>query len=106
MVNPFDDTNPLLAFLEDEPRAGYFAHQGRWRTPNKKKFFQSQFGDIHDEYLGMLGQKIMAGQEPTDTFTGYVGNYDWDQAYAGLTPRQRGQGGDQLNPMARWIFPR
>ena len=100
-MNQYD--NPLLPFLEDEPKAGYFAYQNQWNTPNQQKYYQNQFSQIQDKYLGQLGQQIMGGGVPTLKFSDFLGNYNWGQNYANLTPSQRGVNQSQFNPLTRWL---
>lgn len=55
--------NPFLDYLEDRPEAGYFSFQDQWKTPNQKKYFQSQFSNIQNQYMGQLGQWVKAGSQ-------------------------------------------
>ena len=96
--------NPFMDFLEEQQRPAYFAYQDQWRTPNQKKYYQNQFSEIQDQYLGKLGQQVMGGGLPTMKFADFLKGFDWQQDYGGLTPQQRPQGGGgQLTPTARWV---
>ena len=93
--------------LETEPEKAYFAYQNQWGSPNQQKFYQNQFSQIQDKYLGRVGRQIMGGDPllggvPTLTFPEFLKNYDWQQGYAGLTPSQRGVNKSQFAPAARW----
>jgi hypothetical protein len=56
-------------FLETSPQVGFNAFQGQFgRSPNQRRFFESQFAPIHNRFLGVLGQQIMGGGEPTARF--------------------------------------
>jgi len=100
---PNDSFNPFLSFLEDQPEAGYFSYQNQWRTPNAKKYFQSQFSNIQNQYLGQLGQQIRGGGEPNLQFTDFLAQYPWMQQYQSQTPQQRGQDSSRYNPWTRWM---
>ena len=100
----FGTENPFAAFMEDEPKAGYFGYQDKWKTPNMKKYFQGQFGAMQDQYMGMLGKQIMGGGAPTQSLSDWLSKIDWEQQYAGLTPNQKGMGGmGGLAPASRWL---
>ena len=96
--------NPFAQFLEDQPEAGYFSYQNQWRTPNQKRYFQSQFSDIQNRYMGQLGQMIRGGQDPNLQFMDFLGNFNWGQEFQqGASPAQRGQDTSRYNPWARWM---
>lgn len=101
---PSQYDNPFLAYLEEEPKAGYFAYQNQWRTPNQKKYFQNQFAEIQNQYMGRLGQQILGGGEPNLRFTDFLKQYPWMQEFAKLPPSQRGENRSLYNPRTQRIF--
>ncbi len=95
--------NPFLNFLNQEPEAGYFSYQNQWKSPNQKKFFQSQFSNIQNQYMGQLGATIRGGGEPTQNWTDFLGQYDWGQQFQSQTPQQRGIDTSRYNPFTKWL---
>lgn len=95
--------NPFLDYLEDRPEAGYFSFQDQWKTPNQKKYFQSQFSNIQNQYMGQLGQWVKAGsQGDPQKFSDFLGGMDWGQQFNQQTPQERGQDNSRFNPFTRW----
>lgn len=101
--------NPFLEFLEGEPRATYFSYQNQFgRSPRQRDFFQNQFADIYNEYLGQLGSQARGGQLPTLRFNDVLSGLNFDQRFQRLSPEQRGESGrsSQFAPSIRYQFPR
>ena len=94
--------NGFWDYLNENPESAYFANQNQWKTPNQKKYFQSQFSNIQNEYLGQLGQQIMGGGAPTLNFTDFLSQMPWTQKYAQLPPSMRGSNQSQYSPVTRW----
>ena len=92
----FSNNNPFAAFLEDVPEAGYFSYQNQpGRSPNQKRYFQQQFANVQNQYMGQLGQAIRTGGDPTQGFADYLDEYmapggGQFQDWASMSPRQRG----------------
>lgn len=91
-------------FVEDNPEAGYFTFQNQWRTPNQRKYFQGQFNEIQNEYLGRLGQQIRGGGEGTLHFADFLSQMPWAERFQGLPPSQRGENASLFNPWTRFMF--
>ena len=93
--------NPFLNYLEDRPEAAYFGQQGQWKSPNMKKYFQSQFGNIQNQYLGNLANWVTAGSTGApQKFTDFIGQYNWGQNYQEQGGGQRDTG--RFSPFTRW----
>ena len=93
--------NDLWAgWLGDNPQAAYSSYQNQWKTPNQKKFFQSQFGNIQDQYMGQLGQMVRGGGAPTLEFEDFLKQFNWGQSYNQLAPQQNTS---RYNPWVRWM---
>ena len=99
----WNDNNAFKAFMNEEPEAAYFSYQNQWNTPNAKRYFQSQFGNIQNQYMGQLGQLIRGGGEPTLNFPDFLTQFPWQQTFQDLPPRQRGMEQGQFNPFTRWV---
>ncbi len=96
--------NPFLSFLNEQPEAGYYSYQNQWKTPNAKKYFQGQFSNIQNQYMGQLGQMIRGGQAPTLQFTDFLSQFPWQQKFQELSPQERGQDLGRFNPFTRWAI--
>ena len=95
--------NPFLQYLEDRPEAGYFSYQNQWNTPNMKKYFQSQFGNIQNQYLGQLANWVKGGSSgQTPQFSKFLSNLNWGQEFGQRTPQDRGQDTSRFSPFTRW----
>ena len=102
-------TNPWEwgSFLEDIEPAGYFAYQNQARTPNQKRWFQNQFSNVQNQYMGQLGQMAMSGGEPF-SFTKFLSQWFAPQGgaaqqWGSMSPGQRGQTPRQYSPRTRWM---
>ena len=95
----FGPDNPFNKGAE----SAYFSYGNQWKSPNQKKFFQSQFSNIQNQYMGALGQQVRGGNEPTQDFTDFLGNFDWRQNFNQQTPQERGEDTSRFNPWTRWM---
>ena len=98
--NPFDE------FLEATPQAAYYSYSDEWGGGGKKQsqYYQNQFQNVYNQYLGSLGGMLRQGVMPQaeNTFASYLGNYDWNQESLGQY--QRGDFTSQFNPRTRQIY--
>lgn len=90
-------------YIDQNPEQGYFGYQNQWKTPNQKKWFQSQFSNIQNQYMGQLGQQVLSGGAPTKTFEDFLSQFNWGQNFQEQTPQQRGQDTSRYNPWTRWM---
>jgi hypothetical protein len=101
-------TNPFLDYLEYEPRAAYYdAPMGRsFRegSQGRQRFFQNQYQDIYNEFLGGLGEQIRGGERPTMRWTDYLANVPFTERYAALSPEQAGRTTRRYSPSTRQIY--
>ncbi len=98
--------NPFLGYLEDNPEADYYSYQNQWSSPNMKKYFQGQFGNIQKQYGGQLAQWVKAGsvgQNPKES--DFLQQFPWLQNFQGLTPQEKGVDYGRFNPFTRWVLP-
>ena len=87
-------------YLNDNPQAAYFSYQDQWQTPNLKKHFQSQFGNIQDQYMGQLGQMVKGGGAPSLEFNDFLKNFNWGQEFGRQQPQQDTS---RLSPWTHWM---
>ena len=97
------------SFLEDKPESAYFGYQNQQRSPNQQKYFQNQFSNVQNQYLGKLGQQIMGGGAPSLSFTDYLQQYFAPQGgaaqqWGSMSPGQRGMNTQQFAPRTRWML--
>jgi|TARA_R100001530_G_scaffold2685_1_gene4294 hypothetical protein len=118
MANQYDwgDSGSFASFagdlLEANPAAAYYSYGEEWNTPMQQRHYQNQFQNIYNQYLGSLGgllrEDVGGGSvipSVTDnTFTGFLGNYDWNDRYGSLPPQMRGSFESQYNPRTREIY--
>ena len=101
--------NPFSGFLDTTPQAGFFsAFQPQSQTPNQRRYFQNQFQNIHNEFLGALGSQIRQGQDPTLRFPDFLGGSTGaptlDQRFRQAAPQERGIFDAPFAPPTRFIF--
>jgi len=103
--NPFGQ-DVFRDFLEQEPRTAFFSFQNQFgRSPHQRRFFQGQFQDIYNEYLGALGSQIRSGQAPTKRFAGFLENLPFTNRFSSLPPTMRPGGGfsSRFAPRSRFL---
>jgi hypothetical protein len=94
--------------LAKSPQMAYFSFQNQFgRTPTQRGFFQGQFQNFFNQYLGNLGQQLRGtggqpGQVPTNTFSDFL-EQNLGQQYAGLPPSVRGMTTSRFAPQARFL---
>ena len=107
LQNPFGG-NVFADFLEQEglgQRSAFFGALPQAQTPNQQTFFQNQFPNVLDQFLGLLGQDIFAGQTPTQRFAPFVQQFPFAQTFASTPPSQRpGTPQRFFAPQARSFF--
>jgi hypothetical protein len=102
--------NPYLDFLQDQPKAAYFSYAdqfgGRDQSRGQQNYYQNQFSNIYDKYLGTLGSQARNRAQPTGTFNDFVGGFNFDDYYRQSVPystRQSSRSG--MVPRMRWQVP-
>ena len=97
--------------LEEQPELAFYSFQNQFgRSPNQRRFFENQFSDIHNQFLGTLGAQIRGGQLPTAQFTpfleaGFGPGGQFQQQFGALPPSQRGMGIGRFAPSAQFVRP-
>jgi len=103
--NPFAFGDFGTAFLEEQPRATYESF-GFGRSPAERRFFQNQFTNIHNLFLGSLAQQARMGRVPQGTFSGsFLPEFDPRRHAAQTSPSFRGTAPrSRFNPPTRSLF--
>jgi hypothetical protein len=89
--------------LVDDPLAAYLSFAPRLsRSPNQRRGFRTLFPSIFDEFQGQRAETIRGGMLPTQSFTGFVDNFDILERYLAQSPRARGESPARLAPRVRF----
>lgn len=97
--------NPWQQWLEATPKAAYGAQmKGLKGSPFMKRYFENLYPTMYNRYLGGLGSMAQAGQQPTQTFQDFLGNYSFKKQFQGLSPWQRGERPSTFAPRNRWLM--
>lgn len=109
----FGSGNAFSGFLEAEPTAAYYSSPAGWAgqgafaqgSPNQRRYYQNQFQNIYNEFLGALGSQIRPeGGEPNLLFSEYLEDIPWAAKYAALTPDMAGRRTSRFSPGTRQIY--
>mgnify|MGYP001597426970 CR=1 FL=1 len=104
--------NPFLGFLEEEPKTAYFSYANQFggapRSQRREKFFQNQFSDIYNQYLGRLGGQVRGGETPGLKWNDYLGGFDFNKWYQEQVPyEERNPQQGRFVPETKWrVGPR
>ena len=84
--------NMWQEWLEDTPQASYYGSLGgqKSQTPAQRRHYEGNFSNMWNRYMGNLGGQALGGQQPTGSFTDYLGGFDWNKNYNALPRWQRG----------------
>ena len=66
-------------FLETQPQAlyqSYLVDPKGGMTSNMRRYYQNQFNQIQQEYIGKLAKDMREGNLPQQTFQDFLGNPD------------------------------
>lgn len=109
-------TNPWSEFLEQVPSAAYYSSPAGQsfasRSPKQRSYFENQFSDIYNAYMGALGTQVRGGDMPTLRFQDYLentnpyqGNSLFQARYGAQTPSQRADySAMNLAPRTRFMY--
>jgi hypothetical protein len=93
MVSPFGFQGDVgREWLEEDPlgrRGSFFSFINQKREP-QRRYFQNQFQDIQNQFLGQLGQTIREGGVPEQTFGQFLVDFPFTERYQALPPAMRG----------------
>ena len=109
----FGPDSPFYSGFEKDPqgqKANYFGRLvGQNLSPNRKKWFEGQFEEVQNRYLGQLGQQVLGGQSPTLSLSDYLTDYfapsgTGMQDWRSMSPQSRGEQTTRFAPPTRWNF--
>jgi len=85
------------------PEATFFSFQNQFGgSPTQRRYYQGQFSNIFNQYLGTLGQQLSQGQSPP-AFQDFMGGYNFGQQFAQLPPSIRGATTARFAPQTRFL---
>jgi hypothetical protein len=91
-----------LAYYAEEPRFG--------KSFAQKRYWQSQFDNVHKQYLGMLGRQQQGGVFPggqRTRFEDWIKDYDFKTEYGNIPPAAREgrrESPSQFAPKTRFLY--
>jgi hypothetical protein len=102
--------NPFLEFIYDEPKAAYFSRADQFGGPNnyrpQQNYYQNQFSNIYNRYLGDLGMQARSGIQPQGEFNDFLGTFDFNKHYRENVPYETRQPGlSAFVPRMQWQVP-
>jgi hypothetical protein len=92
MPNNFNltESNPWLGWLDENNQATYNAFLPQSRSRNFADYYKGQYGNIYNDYMTQLGKMALGGQAPSQNFSDYLGNYNFQNNWKSLSPWSRG----------------
>ena len=96
--------------LGEMPEAVYWGFEPQFgRSPNQKRFFQNQFANVQNRFMGLGARQMMGGETPTQTFPDFLTQYfapggGAARQWGGMSPGQRGMNFRQFAPPTRWTL--
>ena len=112
----FGRDSPFYGAFESDPqgmRANFFGQIANQPglSKNKQQWFQDQFSQVQDRYLGHLGQQVLGGGNPDASYTTDIQNYfapggGAAQEWGALSPREKYGAGNEtrFSPPVRYNF--
>ena len=73
-------------------------------SPAAKRYFQGQFQNVYNEYLGQQGRALQGGQIPAQTFSQFLDQFPFTQRYSALPPEMSGRGISGFAPKVKFSY--
>lgn len=104
--NPFD--NPFLDYLEGTEsgrRALFSSHLGdQGFNRQKRRTLFDDFDELQSTFLGQLASVARQGGQPTQRFNDFLGDFDFEGYYSGLSRGERGIYDSRFAPRTRHLL--
>jgi len=96
-----DSAQPALSFFGSTGVQDQFA-----KSASRKNFFQDQFNNIHNQFLGTLGSQLRQGELPQQSFSEFLEGFDFNRSFLDQPSAFRAPigGESRLNPTSRSLF--
>ena len=109
MAHPHDDSlgaldDPFGDVLNEDPRIAFFGQQKRFGRGQQRKFFEGQFQNILNKFLGNLGGRLFENEIPDQRFPDFIKNFDFDSFFRSQSPSFRGGFRRNVTPRGRSLF--
>ena len=73
-------------------------------SPASRRYFQGQFQNVYNEFLGQQGRALQGGQIPSQTFSQFLDQFPFTQRYSALPPEMSGRGISVFAPRVRFSY--
>ena len=73
-------------------------------SPASRRYFQGQFQNIYDEFLGQQGKSLQGGQMPGQNFQQFLQEFPFTQRYAALPPEMTGRTLGSFAPRGQYSY--
>ena len=94
--------------LEQLPQAAYFSSPTGQSfgagSPRQQRYFQQNYQDTFNQYMGALGQQLREGQSPNLSFQQFLEQDPWTSRYSQLPQAARGVNTGMYNPRTRHLY--
>lgn len=110
----FGPGNPFYDAFETDPtgqRANFFGRlqSQKFKSPNQRKYFEGQFENVQNRYLGHLGNIVQGGGNPTTSLSDYLAGYfqkggGADEDFSSATLGARRDAATRFAPPVRYLL--
>ena len=73
-------------------------------SPASRRFFQGQFQNLYDEFLGQQGRALQGGQMPAQNFQQFLQGFPFTQRYSALPPEMTGRTLGNFAPRVQYSY--
>ena len=73
-------------------------------SPAARRYFQGQFQNIYDEFLGKQGRALQGGQMPAQNFQQFLQGFPFTQRYSALPPEMTGRTLGNFAPRVQYSY--
>ena len=73
-------------------------------SPASRRYFQGQFQNIYDEFLGKQGRALQGGQMPAQNLQQFLQEFPFTQRYSSLPPEMTGRTLGSFAPRVQYSY--
>jgi len=73
-------------------------------SPASRRYFQGQFQNIYDDFLGTQGKSLQRGEMPAQNFQQFLQEFPFTQRYASLPPEMTGRSLGNFAPRVQYSY--
>lgn len=89
-------------FIESTPVGQFYNFLGKMQRP-MRRFYNSRFNDLYNQYQGTLVGDAESGRAPSRKWGDFLSNFNFRQDYMGYSPYQRGSNPSIRAPRTRYL---